>query len=587
MKVVLSGNEAIARGFYEAGGEFASAYPGTPSTEILENIGQYREIQAQWAPNEKVALEVTAGAGLGGMRSLAAMKHVGLNVAADPFFSLSYQGVNAGVIIVSADDPSMHSSQNEQDNRWFARAAKVPMLEPSDSTEARDFVKAALEISEQYDAPVLLRTTTRINHSKCVVELRDRVSVERKSYTKNMPKNVLLPGNARKRHVVVEEHLRQLIEFGNSSRLNQIEWGDKTIGIITSGIAYQYAKEVFPNASILKLGMTNPLPKQLIQNFARQVEKIYLIEELDPFLEEQIAAMGISVEGKNRLPVIGELSPSIIADAFVPTNTSAQTSVIADVPIPARTPVLCPGCSHRGIFYALKKLKLTVTGDIGCYTLAAIPPLEMMDTCLCMGASVGYAHGMQKATGDERKGKIIGVIGDSTFLHSGITGLIDLVYNDSTAKICILDNHITAMTGHQENPGSGLNLRREPATKIDLEAICHAAGIKRVVKVDPYKLDETIKTLRAEMAVEEPAVIIADAPCIIRARIKFSEPYYADADTCIACGMCHRVGCPAIEKNEAGKTKINPLLCIGCDICRQVCKPGAIRRRTSDVKSET
>jgi len=576
-KAILSGNEAIARGFYEAGGLFASAYPGTPSTEILENVSKYDEIQAQWAPNEKVALEVAAGAALGGARSLAAMKHVGLNVAADPFFSLSYQGVNAGIVIVSADDPSMHSSQNEQDNRWYARAAKVPMLEPSDSQEAKDFTILALEVSEKFDTPVLLRTTTRINHSKSIVMLNDRAIIPNKEYQKNILKNVLLPANARKKHELVEKRIAELEKYGTSCECNQIEWGDKSLGIITSGVSYQYAKEVFPSASILKLGLTNPLPKKLIRDFAAQVEKIYIIEELDPFLEEQILAMGIQVEGKSRLPIIGELSTDIVARSFNEKTKTAE-SVLKDVAIPPRPPVLCPGCSHRGVFYAMKRLRLTVTGDIGCYTLAAIPPLETMDTCLCMGASIGFAEGMEKAAGDKLKGKLIGVIGDSTFYHSGITGLIDIVYNQGKTKICILDNQITAMTGHQEHPGSGFTLKREPTFKLDLEAICRAAGVKRVVKVDPYDIKATIATLKAEMAVDEPSVIIADAPCVIRARKVFDKPYYVDSEKCIMCGMCHKVGCPAIEKDEHDRTKINELLCIGCDICRQVCKPQAIQK---------
>ncbi len=576
-RVLLSGNEAIARGFYEAGGRFASAYPGTPSTEILENIGQYEEIQAQWAPNEKVALEVAAGAALAGARSLAAMKHVGLNVAADPLFSLSYQGTNAGIVIVSADDPSMHSSQNEQDNRWYARAAKIPMLEPSDSQEAKDFTVLALELSERYDTPVLLRTTTRVNHSKSIVELGERIVAPQKAYQKNFSKNVLLPSNARKKHFLVEERTASLEEYGNRCPCDRIEWGDRALGIITSGISYQHAKEVFPNASFLKLGLTHPLPKKLIQEFAAQVEKIYVIEELDPFLEEQIAAMGIRVEGKNRLPIIGELSPEIIAAAFGLKPLSSET-ILKDVPIPARPPVLCPGCSHRGIFYAMKKLRLTVTGDIGCYTLAAIPPLEIMDTCLCMGASIGYAEGMEKAAAEKLKGKLIGVIGDSTFFHSGITGLLDIVYNQGRTKICILDNHITAMTGHQEHPGSGLTLKGQPTHKVDIESICRAVGIRRVVRVDPYRIDETVAVLKQELAADEPSVIIADAPCVIRARKIFNKPYFVDAETCIMCGMCHKVGCPAIEKDANGKTKINDLLCIGCDICRQVCKPQAIQK---------
>ena len=576
-KAILSGNEAIARGFYEAGGRFAAAYPGTPSTEILENVVQYNKIQAQWAPNEKVALEVAAGAALGGARSMAAMKHVGLNVAADPLFSLSYQGVNAGIVIVSADDPSMHSSQNEQDNRWYARAAKIPMLEPSDSQEAKDFTIRALELSEKFDTPILLRTTTRINHSKSIVALNDRAAFPVKEYKKDMLKNVLLPSNARKKHVLVEKRMVELEKYSNNCECNRIEWGDKKLGIITSGISYQYTKEIFSTASILKLGMTNPLPKKLIQEFVDQVEKVYVIEELDQFLEEQILAMGIQVDGKNRLPIIGELSPEIVARSFN-GEPQPQESVLKDVAIPPRPPVLCPGCSHRGVFYAMKKLRLTVMGDIGCYTLAAIPPLEIMDTCLCMGASVGFAEGIEKAAGDKLKGKLIGVIGDSTFYHSGITGLIDIVYNQGKTKICILDNHITAMTGHQEHPGSGLTLKGEPTFKADLEAICRAAGVKRVAKVDPYNIDETIAIFKQEMAADEPSVIIADAPCVIRARKIFNKPYYVDPEKCIMCGMCHKVGCPAIEKDENGKTKINELLCIGCDICRQVCKQAAIQK---------
>jgi len=576
-KAILSGNEAIARGLYEAGGRFAAAYPGTPSTEILENVGRYAEIQAQWAPNEKVALEVAAGAALGGTRSLAAMKHVGLNVAADPLFSLSYQGVNAGIVIVSADDPSMHSSQNEQDNRWIARAAKMPMLEPSDSQEAKDFTVAALGLSEAFDSPILLRTTTRVNHSKSIVALNDRVEVAPKAYKKDMLKNVLLPSNAQKKHVLVEKRLTDLEEYGNTCSLNRIEWGDKALGIITSGVAYHYAREAFPLASILKLGLTFPLPRKLVRDFAGQVQRLLVIEELDPFLEEQIAAMGIAVEGKSKLPILGELSPDVIAQSFGLESVKTE-SALNDVLIPPRPPVLCPGCSHRGMFYAMKKLKLIVTGDIGCYTLAAIPPLETIDTCLCMGASIGYAEGIEKANGDALKGKIIGVIGDSTFYHSGITGLMDVVYNRAKSKICILDNHITAMTGHQDHPGSGLTLKGESTVKLDLEALCRAVGVKRVVKVNPYNLNETIATLKQEMAADEPSVIIADAPCVIRAKIKFSEPYYVDAETCIMCGMCHKIGCPAIEKDENGKTKINELFCIGCDLCRQLCKPGAIRK---------
>ena len=580
-KAVLSGNEAIARGFWEAGGGFAAAYPGTPSTEILENIGKFEEIKAQWAPNEKVALEVAAGASLGGLRALAAMKHVGLNVAADPLFSLSYMGVNGGLVVVSADDPGMHSSQNEQDNRWYAKSAKLPMLEPSDSQEAKDFTILALELSERFDTPVLLRTTTRINHSKSIVELKERNTVERKKYVKDYTKNVLLPSNARKKHVSVENRLKELESYGNTASVNRMEMADTKMGIITSGISYQYAKEIFPEASMLKLGLTYPLPKELIREFAGKVDKLYVIEELDPFLEEQIAAMGIAVEGKSKLPLLGELDLTRVAKAFNKEEPS-MTSFSVSEPVPPRPPVLCPGCSHRGVFYALKRLKLNVMGDIGCYTLGALPPLEAMDTCLCMGASVGFSEGMEKTQGDELQGKVVGVIGDSTFFHSGITGLIDIFYNQSNAKLIILDNHITAMTGHQEHPGSGLNLRREPTNQVDIEKLCKAIGIKRVVKVNPYQIKETINTIREEMKVDEPSVIIADAPCVIRERKVFTKPYFVDADKCIMCGMCHKVGCSAIEKDENGKTKINPLLCIGCDICRQVCKPQAIQRPTDN-----
>lgn len=580
MKTLLSGNEAIARGTYEAGACFAAAYPGTPSTEILENIARYKEIKAQWAPNEKVALEVTVGASLGGSRALAAMKHVGLNVAADPLFSASYMGVNGGLVIVSADDPSLHSSQNEQDNRWYARAAKVPMLEPADSQEAKDFVRSAFQISEQFDTPVLLRTTTRISHSKSVVKLDERIDINEKYYERNFSKNVLLPSNAYHRHAFVEDRMKRLEEFNNFSEFNRIEWISKELGIISSGIAYQYAKEVFPQASFLKIGFTNPLPKRLIKEFADEVEMIYVIEELDPFLEDQIRAMGIPVIGKDSLPILYELNQDIIAKAFGLKKSDESRSGRTSDSIPVRPPVLCPGCSHRGMFYAMKKLRLTVTGDIGCYTLGALPPLSSIDTCLEMGASIGVAEGIEKVTGDQLKGKLIGVIGDSTFIHSGITGLIDVIYNKAHTKLCILDNQITAMTGHQEHPGSGLTLSGEETHLLDLEQLCRAIGVKRVVRVNPYELDEVIRVLKEEMSAEEPSVIIADAPCIIRARRRFSEPYWVDEEKCIECGMCFQVGCPAIERAESGKTQINRLLCIGCDICRQVCKSGAIQKPT-------
>ncbi len=578
MKVLLSGNEAIARGFYEAGGKFAAAYPGTPSTEILENMGQYEEIESQWSPNEKVALEIVAGAGLGGIRSLAAMKHVGLNVAADPLFSLSYQGVNAGVVVISADDPSMHSSQNEQDNRWLAKASKIPMLEPSDSCEAKEFVGHALSISEQFDTPVLIRMTTRINHSYSIVELKERKEVSQKPYERKVQKNVLVPVNAKKRRVVVEQRLQETEDYSNTTPLNFIEWGDKNLGIITSGVSYQYAREVFPKASILKLGFTFPLPKKKIKEFANAVQSLYIIEELDPFLEEQIAALGISCVGKEKIPRIGELNPEIIAQAFGVGKKSNTPTLPKELTLPPRPPVLCPGCSHRGIYYVFKKLKLTVPGDIGCYSLGALPPLESMETLLCMGAGFSYAYGMEKALSATHKGKIIGVLGDSTFFHSGIPPLLDIVYNQGKTKLCVLDNNITAMTGHQEHPGTGHSIHGKPSPKIDIEGLCKAIGINRVIVVDPYNIEETTEAIKKEMALDEPSVIIARGPCIIRERIKFNAPYVVDTKACIKCGMCHRVGCPAIEKDEDGKSHINPLLCIGCDVCRQVCKPGAIQK---------
>lgn len=583
MKTLLSGNEAIARGAYEAGAQFAAAYPGTPSTEILENITKYQEITAQWAPNEKVALEVAVGASIGGARSLVAMKHVGLNVAADPFFSASYMGVNGGLVIVSADDPSMHSSQNEQDNRWYARAAKIPMLEPSDSADAKNFVLRGFEISEQYDTPVLLRTTTRINHSKTVVELKERITVEGRSYQKNFSKYVLLPANARKRHIFVEARMAQLEEMNNLSDLNRLEWGNRDLGIVTGGVSYHHAREVFPDASFLKLGLTHPMPKKLIQEFAAQVKQLVVIEELDPFLEEQIRALGIQVTGKDKLPQIYELNPDIIRNTLKSETKEHpdQPTDVNSISLPNRPPVLCPGCSHRGVFYALKKLKAVVTGDIGCYTLGALPPLSAMDTCLDMGASIPIAHGIEKATQGKLTGKLVAVIGDSTFIHSGITGLIDVVYNKAITKVIILDNHITAMTGHQENPATGHTLMGDATFKLDLKKLCAAIGLKRVITIDPYNLDEIISTLKHEFSLAEPSVIIAEAPCVIHARKRFSETYRVDQEKCIECRMCFRVGCPAIEKAESGKTQINPLLCIGCDVCRQVCKPGAIQKPRS------
>ena len=576
-KQVLSGNEAIARGAYEAGVRFASAYPGTPSTEILETIARYKEIEAQWAPNEKVALETVVGASLGGGRALAAMKHVGLNVAADPLFSLSYMGVNGGVVIVTADDPGMHSSQNEQDNRWYARAAKIPMLEPADSQDAKDFTILAFQLSEEYDTPILLRTTTRISHSKSVVELGERQEVPLRPYRKAFQKNVLLPSTARLRHPWVEKRMQMLEELAEELEINRLEWGDRKLGIIAAGVAYQYAREVFPNASFLRLGMTNPLPRRKIREFAGQVEQLLVVEELDPIIEEQIRAMGIPVVGKEKIPVLGELNPDVVARGWNGREGEAYVPVLKDLKLPSRPPVLCPGCSHRGVFWALKKLRLTVHGDIGCYTLGALPPLEAMDTCLNMGASIGMAEGMMKVAPEKFKGKVVGIIGDSTFIHSGITSLIDMVYNKGLATVIILDNRTTAMTGHQEHPGTGLRLNGEPTAKIDFEKLCHSIGLEHVRKIDPYDLDETIRVIKEEVRREEPSVIIADAPCVIHDRLVMNPPYVVEDDLCVECDLCYKIGCPALYKGEDGKPDIDPLLCIGCSHCAQVCNLDAIR----------
>ncbi len=575
MKMILSGNEAVARGFYEAGGKFASAYPGTPSTEVLENIAKYEGVIAQWAPNEKVAVEVAVGASLGGARALAAMKHVGLNVAADPLFSLSYMGVNGGMVILTADDPGMHSSQNEQDNRWYARAAKIPLLEPSDSQEARDLTIQAFEISESFDTPVLLRTTTRISHSKSVVTVGERLDVPLKPYRKELLKNVLLPSTGRLRHPFVENRLKKLRAFSTVSGLNWVDWGDRSLGIVTSGVAYQYAREVFPHASYLKLSLTYPLPEKLIRDFAERVGKLVVIEELDDFLELHIRALGVTVTGKEKIPAIGELNPDVVSRALL--NREGASAELQGEPLPARPPVLCPGCSHRGVFWALKKLRATVTGDIGCYTLAALPPLESMDSCLNMGASVGMAEGMVKVNPEKFQKKVVGIIGDSTFIHSGITPLIDMVYNKGITTVIILDNRITAMTGHQENPASGVTLRGEPTHRLDLQKLCEAVGIPRVRKIDPYSLKEMTEVIREEMRTEEPSVLIAEAPCVLHERSQLGPVYYVDQEKCVACDLCYKIGCPAITPGPDGKKPvIDPLLCIGCDQCAQVCQLGAI-----------
>lgn len=570
MKVLLTGNEAIARGAYEFGVAVAAAYPGTPSTEILENVGQYREIKAQWSPNEKVAMEVAVGASIAGARTLAAMKHVGVNVAADPLFTMSYSGVNGGLVLVSADDPGMHSSQNEQDNRYYAKFAKIPMFEPCDSQEAKDFVGLALDVSEKYDVPVLQRSTTRISHSKTLVELKDPIERTVKPYVKDIKKNVMIPAHARTKRVHLEERYKQLKEYAETTPVNRVEWADKKIGVITSGISYQYVKDALPNASVLKLGFTWPLPDKMILDFASQVDTVYVIEENEPYLEEHIKALGIKATGKEIFPITGELSASIILRA-INGETHLPGKLAENVPV--RPPVLCPGCPHRAAFYVLKQLRLHVTGDIGCYTLGALSPLDSMDTTICMGASIPMALGFEKAHPDLAE-KTVAVIGDSTFMHSGITGLIDIVYNHGTSTVLILDNSTTAMTGHQEHPGTGKTLQKDPTTQVDIEALCKAVGVKRVFTVDPFAMDELKEIVKREVATREPSVIIAKRPCALI--VKHEAPLLTVLhDKCVGCKMCMRVGCPAISHGNK-KSTINPALCIGCGVCAQVCKFGAI-----------
>ena len=571
-KVLLSGNEAIARGTYEAGALVACAYPGTPSTEILENITQYGEINASWAPNEKVALEVGIGACFGGARSLVTMKHVGVNVAADPLFTLSYTGVRGGLVLVTADDPELHSSQNEQDNRNFAKFAKIPMMEPADSQEALDFTKLSFAISEQFDTPVFLRSTTRISHSKSAVVLGERpAEIPEPKLERDPSKLVMLPGNARKRHLIVEERVLELEKWACQQPFNRIETGSDDVGVITSGVSYQYVKETFPEANVLKLGMVYPLPKQLIREFAAKYKTLYVIEELDPFIEEQVRAMGIDVIGKDKLSICGELTPGRIKqqlfDQPTPTEDTSEE-------IPPRPPSMCPGCPHRGVFAELKKAKAYVSGDIGCYTLGFMPPLSAMDTCICMGASVGVATGITKVLSAEEQRKVVAVIGDSTFLHTGINGLLDMVYNKSTATLIILDNRITAMTGRQENPTSGYQLNQTEAPRVDMEQLCRAVGVKHVTILDPYDLEMTGKVIRAEMARPEVSVIITTRPCMLVPRDNMipRPPLFVDHDKCVGCKACLQIGCPAIIwDSEKKKTVIDKIICTGCKVCQQTC----------------
>ena len=574
MRILLSGNQAIALGAYESGVSVAAAYPGTPSTEILETIAEkYPDIYAQWSPNEKVAFEVCMGCSFAGGRALVAMKHVGVNVAADPLFTLSYTGIRGGFVLISADDPGMHSSQNEQDNRHYARFAKVPMLEPSDSQECKDFVKLAFQISEQFDTPVIVRTTTRVAHSESLVVPGERENIAKPSgFIRDLQKYVMIPAYAKLRRIVVEERLKKLAEYSEKSPVQKMEINDNKIGIITSGVSYNYCKEVMPGASILKLGLTNPIPKNLIREFADKVEKLYVVEELDPYLENQIREMGTSVQGLGN--PIGELSPDILAEFFL---NKKWTNNFSDIKLPRRPPAMCPGCPHRSVFYMLKKKKLTVTGDIGCYTLSVLPPLEIMDTCVDMGASIGAAMGIEKAT--NRSDNVVAVIGDSTFVHSGITGLVDMVYNKSKGTVIILDNETTAMTGRQDHPATGITLMGEKTTRLDLFDLAKAIGVEYVRKVDPYDLDELSAVIDEAVSLDKLAVIITNRPCVLIRHEKNISIAEVDEELCKGCRLCIQLGCPAISFSNK-KSKIDPILCNGCMVCAKICHHGAITIRS-------
>ena len=574
MKQLMLGNEAAARGLYEAGCSFVSSYPGTPSTEITECAAKYAEIYAEWAPNEKVAMEAAFGASLAGKRSFCGMKHVGLNVAADPLFTISYTGVNAGMVIGVADDAGMHSSQNEQDSRHYAVAAKLPMLEPSDSAESLAFAKLAYELSEQFDTPVMLKMCTRVAHSQSIVETGERIEPAQKPYEKDGAKYIMMPGNAKRRHPIVEARLASLRDWAETAEINRMEDGsDHSIGILTSSTSYQYVKEALGDTyPVLKFGMIHPLPVQKIKDFAAMVDKLVVVEELDGIIEAHCNALGLAVTGKELFGCIDELSQNVVAEKLGKAPTCGPA--VSD-PIPARPPVMCAGCPHRGLFYTLKKNKLTVLGDIGCYTLGAVAPLAAIDTTICMGASVSGLHGFNKASGGEGSGKTVAVIGDSTFMHSGVTGLINVAYNESNSTVIILDNSITGMTGHQQNPTTGYNLKGDPCAKIDLESLCRSIGIQRVRVVDPYDLAACDAAVKEELAADEPSVIISRRPCALLKYVKHPGPIEADTAKCIGCKACMKIGCPAISVS-GGKAYIDNTLCVGCGVCTQLCKKGAL-----------
>jgi indolepyruvate ferredoxin oxidoreductase alpha subunit len=577
-KAILSGNEAIARGFIEAGGKLAAAYPGTPSTEVLETLSCEKDIHAEWSVNEKVALEVAIGGALSGVRSLACMKHVGVNVAADPLMTVAYTGINAGLVLFAADDPGMFSSQNEQDTRHFARMGKIPCIEPSDSAEAKEFVKAAFGLSESFDTPVILRTTTRISHCKSVVELGTVDAPAGRGLARDFGKYVMLPSNAKKRHLFVEDRLLRLKEWAETASMNKIIDGDRSLGFITSGISYQYVREAFPKASVLKLGMTFPLPEKLIRKFASSVTKLAVVEELDPFLEEQIKAMGIAVQiGKNVLPLCGEFNQRLVGEKISGSAVPVKEPVAGLI---MRPPTFCPGCSHRGLYTVLAKLKLYVSGDIGCYTLGALPPFSAMHTCICMGASISAAHGMAKGLSLQgTQQKPVAVIGDSTFLHSGITGLVNMVYNGGDAIVIIMNNDTTGMTGGQEHAGTGRNARGAEAPRLDIAKLCQAIGAKRVREIDAYKIKDLEKIMKEELAAQGPSVLISNQPCVLRYRVS-KKPLSVDKDACKGCKLCLKAGCIALSytpEGKAGFVEIDPLLCNGCGVCDQLCATGCMK----------